>query len=95
MSLGAGAQLGEVLESPWIPLFLEKSLNFCASPWKFLEFSSTLNLVAWKVFLMFFGCLSQNINHSSENLKVIHLKCFMFYPIINYQFKTRELENVE
>ena len=24
--------LGEVLESPWIPFFLEKSLNFCSSP---------------------------------------------------------------
>ena len=40
-----------VLKSPWIlGEVLEKSLNFCASPWKVLEFSSTLNVVAWKVF---------------------------------------------
>ena len=38
---------------------------------------------------MLFGCLRQNINHSSENLKV------MFYAIINYQFKSSELKNVE
>ena len=37
------------LKSSWIPFFPEKSLNFCASPWKVLEFSSTLNVVAWKV----------------------------------------------
>ena len=41
---------GKSLKSPWIPFFLEKSLNFCASPWKELEFSSTLNVVAWKEF---------------------------------------------
>jgi len=35
-------------------------------------------------------CLRQNVNHSSENLKVIHVKCSMFYAIINYQFKTSE-----
>ena len=35
------------------------------------------------------------MNHSSENLKVIHTKCSMFYAIINYQFKTRDLKNVE
>ena len=60
-----------------------------------LEFSSTLNVVAWKVFLMLFGCLRQNINHSSENLKVIYIKCSMFYAIISYQFKTSELKNEE
>ena len=38
------------LKSPWISFFLEKSLNCSASPWKVLEFSSTLNVVAWKVF---------------------------------------------
>ena len=32
-----------VLKSPWIPFFLEKSLNFCTSPWKVCEFSSILN----------------------------------------------------
>ena len=35
------------------------------------------------------------MNHSSENLKVIHTKCSMFYAIINYQFKTSELQNLE
>ena len=60
-----------------------------------LEVSSTLNVVAWKVFLMLFDCLRQNINHSSENLKVIYIKCSMFYSIINYQFKSSELKNVE
>ena len=44
---------------------------------------------------MLFGCLRQNINHSSGNLKVIYIKCFMCYAIINYQFKTNELKNVE
>ena len=38
---------------------------------------------------MLFGCPRQDINHSSENLKV------MFYVIINYQFKSSELKNVE
>ena len=42
-----------------------------------------------------FGCPRQSINHSSENLKVIDTKCSMFYAIINYQFKTSELKNVE
>ena len=60
-----------------------------------LEVSSTLNVVAWKVFLILFDCLRQNINHSSENLKVIYIKCSVFYAIINYQFETSELKNVE
>ena len=51
--------------------------------------------MAWEVFLMLFGCLRQDINHSSENLKVIYIKCSMFYAIINHQFKTSELKNVE
>ena len=41
---------GESLKSPWIPFFLEKSLNFCAIPWNVLEFSSAPKVVAWKVF---------------------------------------------
>ena len=44
---------------------------------------------------MLFDCPRQNINHSSENLKVIYIKCSMFYAIINHQFKTSELKNVE
>ena len=44
---------------------------------------------------MLFGCPRQNINHSSENLKVIYIKCSMFYAIISYQYKTSELKNVE
>ena len=45
--------------------------------------------------MLLFGCLRQNVNHSSENVKVIYIKCSMFYAIINYQFKTNELKNVE
>ena len=59
-----------------------------------LAFSSTFNAVAWKLFLDTFGCPRQNMNHNSENL-VIYTKCSMLYAIINYQFKTRELKNVE
>ena len=44
---------------------------------------------------MLFGCPRQNINHSSEKLKVIYTKCSMLYAVINYQFKTSELKNVE
>ena len=43
---------------------------------------------------MLFGCPRQ-INHSSENLKVVYIKCSMFYAIINHQFKTSEPKNVE
>ena len=43
---------------------------------------------------MLFGRPRQNINHSSENLKVIYTNCSMFYAKINYQFKTSELKNV-
>ena len=39
---------------------------------------------------MLFGCPRQNMNYSSENLKVIYTKCSMFYAIINYLFKTSE-----
>ena len=34
-------------------------------------------------------------NSSSEKLKVFYMKGFLFYAIINYQFKTSELKNVE
>ena len=44
---------------------------------------------------MLFGCPRQNINRSSVNVKVIYIKCSMFYAKINYQFKTSELTNVE
>ena len=44
---------------------------------------------------MLFGRPRQNINHSSENLKVTYIKCSVFYAIIDYQFKTSELKNVE
>ena len=47
------------------------------------------------IFFMLFGCLRQNINHSSENMKVVYVKCAMFYALSNYQFKTSELTNVE
>ena len=42
-----------------------------------------------------FGCPKQNMNHNSENLKVIYTKYSVFYAIINYQFKTSALKNVE
>ena len=44
---------------------------------------------------MLFGRPRQNINHSSENLKVTYIKCSVFYAIIDYQFKTSKLKNVE
>ena len=44
---------------------------------------------------MLFGCVRQNINHSSENLKVIYVKCAMFYAASNYQLKASEVTNVE
>ena len=44
---------------------------------------------------MLFGCPRQDINRSSVNVKVIYIKCSMFYAIINYRFKTSELKNVE
>ena len=45
--------------------------------------------------MMLFGRPRQNINRSSVNVKVIYIKCSMFYAIINYQLKTSELKNVE
>ena len=44
---------------------------------------------------MLFGCPRQNINRSAVNVKVIYIKCSMFYAIINYQFKKSKLKNVE
>ena len=49
--------------------------------------------MAWKEFFDAFWLSKTEINHSSENLKVIYIKCSMFYAIINYQFKTSELKN--
>ena len=37
----------------------------------------------------------QNINHSSENSKVVYIERSLFYAIINYQSKTGELKNIE
>ena len=65
---------------------LEKSLNFLL-----LWICSGLE----SIFLMLFGCPRQDMNHSSENLKVIYTNCSMFYAIINYQFNTSELKNEE
>ena len=44
---------------------------------------------------MLFGYPRKKINRSSENLKVIYIKCSIFYAIINYQFKSSEPKNVE
>ena len=71
------AQSWEFLNSWILGEFLERSLN-SIFPWKVLKFlGKSLNfLQLWmywpgKIFLMLFGCPRQNINHSSENLKVI------------------------
>ena len=68
---------------PWKVLkFLCKSLK---SPWIFIKFEcSGLESVFWC-----FVCLRQNVNHSSENLKVIYVKCSMLFAIINCRVKTR------
>ena len=48
------------------------------------------------MFLALFDCPRQNINHSSEKLKVIYIKrFFLFCAIINYQYKTSELKDAE
>ena len=41
--------------------------NFSDGPWKVLEFSSTLKVVAWKVFFDAFWLSKTNVNHSSED----------------------------
>ena len=78
-------------ESPWKVLkFLCKSLP--KSPWIFFSFEcSDLESVFW----CFLVVEDFNTNHSSENLKVIYVKCFMSYAIINYQVNAGELKNVE
>ena len=66
---------------------LEKFLNFRGSPQKVLEFHFSLKSPKISV---------QVLEKSrSEQLKVIYLKWFLFYAIINYQFKTSEPKNVE
>ena len=49
-SLEKSLNLGKLLEKFLNSSFFENSLNCRASPWKVLEFCSTLDLVAWKVF---------------------------------------------
>ena len=89
VSLRCRHRVCTVLKSPWIlGEVLEKSLN-SIFPWKVVEFSPTLNV------LMLFAWPRENINHSSENLKVIYIKYSMFCAIINYQFETSGLKNVE
>ena len=44
---------------------------------------------------MLFGCQRQNIKYSSEKLMLIYIKHVLFYAIINSQFKTSELKNLE
>ena len=43
---------------------------------------------------MLLSCPKQNVNHSSEKLKVIYIKHFLFYVRINYRFKTSEMKDV-
>ena len=73
------ARSWKVLEFYRKPL-IKKSLK-SIFPWKVLKFSSTLNAVAWKVCFMLFVCPRQNINHSSEKLKVIYMKCFLMQEL--------------
>ena len=47
--------------------------------------------MGWKVFFDAFWLSKTNIDHGSDNLKVTYIEC----TIINYQFKTSELKNVE
>ena len=48
-----------------------------------------------KVFFRAFLLVQDNINNSSEKLKVIYIRHLLFYAIINYRFKISELKNVE
>ena len=84
----------KVLKSPWIlgkviefHFSLKKVLKCLCKFLKILEFSSTLNVVAWKVFFNAFCLPRQNMTHSSEKLKVIYIKRLVLYN----QFKTSEL----
>ena len=84
---------------------LEKSLNYIFL-WKVLKFMCKSLKSAWiffnfecsgmeSVFWCFKLSKTEFINHSSENLKVIYIKCSMFHAIIKYQeFKTSKLKNV-
>ena len=61
-----------------------------------LEFTSTLNVGVLKVFLhCCFGYPRQNINHSSEKVKVNLHKVFFVFTKINSQFKGSGLKSVE
>ena len=51
--------------------------------------------MVWKVFFRAFLLVQDNINNSSEKLKVIYIRHLLFYAIINYRFKISELKNVE
>ena len=51
--------------------------------------------MVWKVFFRAFLLVQDNINNSSEKLKVIYITHLLFYAIINYRFKISELKNVE
>ena len=42
---------------------------------------------------MLLGCPKQNVNHTSDKVKVIYIKQFLFYVRINYRFKTSEMKN--
>ena len=106
VSLRCRHRVCTVLKSPWIlGEVLEKSLN-SIFPWKVLKFMCKSLKSRWiffnsecsglkRMFWCFFPWPRENINHSSENLKVIYIKYSMFYAIINYQFETSGLKNVE
>ena len=95
-----------VLKSPWIlGEVLEESLN-SIFPWKVLKFLCKSLKIPWiffnfkcgrleSVFLCFLLVQDWKWIIAQRILKVIYTKCSMFYSIINYQFKTSELKNVE
>ena len=62
---------------------LEKCLNF---------FNCKCSGLYQKCFLMLFGCLRLRINHNSEKLKVIYIKCFCLMQelIVNLRQVNRE-----
>ena len=87
--------LGEVLEKSLNSSFPRKALKFLSkslkSPWIFFNFERNgLERIIW----CFLVVRRENVNHSSDNLKAIYIKCSMFYAIGNYQLKTSELKTV-
>ena len=58
--------------------------------WKVLEFSSTLNVVVWKVFCNAFWLSKTLMTHSWEELKVIYTKHFCFMQELHVTISFRK-----